>query len=817
MKKRTKEILAAAVMTAMLLGFFGAVYSVYYSNSTDFNLNFFQKEMPAVGMTGNAVLDINSFFTFSDNIKVLSGDYDGDGSADLALWNPNDGKWKIFSFAKNQVLYNEISWGVPIMTPVSGDYDGNGKDDLALFDSVAGKWWILGVDNQNIAYGTSWGSFGMIPVSGDYDGDGRYDLALWNPSDGKWYIKSLNGETLVWAVQWGTKDMIPVSGDYDGDGRYDLALWNPADGKWYIRDLTGTKVIAWAVQWGTKDMIPVSGDYDGDGKSDLALFNSADGKWYVHSIAKNENILYGISQGGSSSTLKIMTYNTKFGTYSNQPKLALMAQMIKKYNIDVVALQEMENQPPKYPALGMLLDELNKIGYGMGSSYLPYSDDFRKQFSGLNFGLAVLSRYPISEMTRPSFNQGQSLKINFNSNILRFVNMHVSPNPDDFSASADQINMVSYSNSFAEPTFLLGDMNCPQNFDPNVCYVKSRITDYFKDSCISVNDPSCKCTVPATDESGKLIYGYDQLGCYGNIDHIFYKIPVGEKNKWALKKTFVINSANDVLFVSDHYPVVSEFLYGEPYLPLSGDFDGDRKNDMFLYNPSTNKIDINYSASLTQNPILPACIEGDWAKTDGACQSNNLLTRIWAKVGNCNETIGIKKPSSESISCVYSPTTPPCTEANWNFRLTPSICPPSGQQNKTWTKVGSCSGGINHPASENIPCIYSSSAKTCTNYVYSDWSECLASGVQTRSLIFSSPENCTLGNILTSQICNYTGILTISSSQSSETEQELEQVFGNGGTIKSQPMKEEPGFFKKAWCRIIHPINDWNYQECIWN
>lgn len=51
-------------------------------------------------------------------------------------------------------------------------------------------------------------------------------------------------------------------------------------------------------------------------------------------------------------------------------------------------------------------------------------------------------------------------------------------------------------------------------------------------------------------------------------------------------------------------------------------------------------------------------------------------------------------------------TVPICTDNDWTSTRTPSTCPSSGQQTKTWTKVGTCSGGVSHPSSEIVTCNY---------------------------------------------------------------------------------------------------------------
>ena len=45
-----------------------------------------------------------------------------------------------------------------------------------------------------------------------------------------------------------------------------------------------------------------------------------------------------------------------------------------------------------------------------------------------------------------------------------------------------------------------------------------------------------------------------------------------------------------------------------------------------------------------------------------------------------------------------------CTDANWSSTLSPTPCPSSGTQTKTWTKIGACTGGVTHPSTESVTC-----------------------------------------------------------------------------------------------------------------
>jgi hypothetical protein len=109
----------------------------------------------------------------------------------------------------------------------SGDYDGNGTTDIAIYRPSNGGWYV-----RNGA-GATWGTSGDIPVPGDYDGNGTTDIAVYRPSNGGWYVRNGAGAT------WGTSGDIPVPGDYDGNGTTDIAVYRPSSGGWYVRNGTG--------------------------------------------------------------------------------------------------------------------------------------------------------------------------------------------------------------------------------------------------------------------------------------------------------------------------------------------------------------------------------------------------------------------------------------------------------------------------------------------------------------------------------------------------------------------------------------------------
>jgi hypothetical protein len=160
---------------------------------------------------------------------------------------------------------------------VTGDYDGDGSTDLAIYAPSSGQWYIR---HSSTGSGPvwSWGGPGDVPVTGDYDGDAKADTAIWAPSSGQWYIRHSSTDAgYVWS--WGAGGDIPVPADYDGDNLTDIAIFAPSSGQWYVRHSSTDTRYVWS--WGASGDIPVPADYDGDGKADIAIFAPSSGQWYI--------------------------------------------------------------------------------------------------------------------------------------------------------------------------------------------------------------------------------------------------------------------------------------------------------------------------------------------------------------------------------------------------------------------------------------------------------------------------------------------------------------------------------------------------------
>ena len=213
-----------------------------------------------------------------------TGDFNGDGTADLAWFNSATGNLDIWKLSNGAWAgSSNVGSHPPGYRPVGfSDYNNDGTDDILWYNPTTRDVDLWKISNAQWAGSVNIGTHpaGYEPtLSGDFNGDGTSDILWYNSTTRAvdiWKIDS-NGQ---WAgsVDVGTHPAgytPALAGDFNGDGTSDVLWHNPTTGH----------VDIWKIQngqWaGSVDVGPHplgwkplgAADFNLDGTTDIAWHN----------------------------------------------------------------------------------------------------------------------------------------------------------------------------------------------------------------------------------------------------------------------------------------------------------------------------------------------------------------------------------------------------------------------------------------------------------------------------------------------------------------------------------------------------------------
>ena len=280
------------------------------------------------------------FWGTNANMKVLAGDFNGDGKTDVMKFDVADSGW-----FGDTGLYVGLStgsrfsttqwdfWGTNAnMKVLAGDFNGDGKTDVMKFDVADSGWFgdtglYVGLSTGSRFSTTQWDFWGtnanMKVLAGDFNGDGKTDVMKFDVADsGRFgdaglYVGLSTGSrfsTTRWDWWSTSANMKVLAGDFNGDGKTDVLKLDVKDDGTdgaqgiYVGISDGTRfnTSLWlsglVVNAKTK---LVAGDFNGDGKTDIAVIPvDASGAFTTHTI------YVGLSTGSTFSMRTFATWST---------------------------------------------------------------------------------------------------------------------------------------------------------------------------------------------------------------------------------------------------------------------------------------------------------------------------------------------------------------------------------------------------------------------------------------------------------------------------------------------------------------------------
>jgi hypothetical protein len=237
---------------------------------------------PVTVLNPNPLIGPSNAITFTVNTLL---DWAGNGRSGALLYAPTTGDaYTAMSNGNGTYTYVPNIFTPGFDTIRSGDFNGDGKADLVVYNSTNALAYIgFGNGNGDGTFNFQslfWSPLYNIVETGDINGDGKTDVALYNSTTGTLYTGISNGDgTFSYQYHLVSKNFTFVRlADFNGDGKADLMLYNSTNGLAFLGVGDGTGNFTFhALNVSSGYALADTGDLNGDGKADLILYNPTNG------------------------------------------------------------------------------------------------------------------------------------------------------------------------------------------------------------------------------------------------------------------------------------------------------------------------------------------------------------------------------------------------------------------------------------------------------------------------------------------------------------------------------------------------------------
>lgn len=212
---------------------------------------------------------------------LLSGDFDGNGRAEVGVYNRSNGQFSLMMNGQIRTFgYGPVS---STIIPIVGDWDGDGRTTIGVYDQASSLFFLRNSNSSgfaDITFGYGSPNAQMLPIAGDWTGNhlsasGRHisTIGLYQPSTGMFFLRNSNDSGMAdIAFPYGPivpyGSLNPLAGDWNHDGKTTIGVFLPGVGfgLYLLRNSNDTgyaDITVW--HSASKTIQPLVGDFNGDG------------------------------------------------------------------------------------------------------------------------------------------------------------------------------------------------------------------------------------------------------------------------------------------------------------------------------------------------------------------------------------------------------------------------------------------------------------------------------------------------------------------------------------------------------------------------
>lgn len=223
---------------------------------------------------------------------IGTGDFNGDGTTDAALYNPAGGVTDLQMNMNSFQNTASLGGNSPSYSPVGvGDFNGDGFSDVLFRNNSTGDF---GFNQTNVSGGAVTGAtyIGIggssnsyqVKGVGDFNGDTVSDILFRNDTTGDmgFVFMKAGGTSTGYQAIGGSSPAFSVvgTGDFNGDGTTDILFRNNATGDFGFDQINNGVNTGYHALGSSSNSYHIAavGDYNGDGIADIMFRNATTGE-----------------------------------------------------------------------------------------------------------------------------------------------------------------------------------------------------------------------------------------------------------------------------------------------------------------------------------------------------------------------------------------------------------------------------------------------------------------------------------------------------------------------------------------------------------